>query len=102
MKSERQQGDHSWKLLVLTLHEISNLQGMSLGEISKVSGIKQQTLRRFFSCTFKPTLPTMFLVACAVGINFFTDTRDNNELLSIAYTKALQKMEDDERESVSE
>ncbi len=101
MKSQIQQGDQSWKLLVLTLHEVSILQGMSLGEISKVSGIKQQTLRRFFSCTFKPTLPTMFLVACAVGINFFTDTRDNSELLSDGYTKALQKIEDNERESVS-
>lgn len=92
MVSQRQQSDQSWKLLVLTLHEISIIQGINLSEISKVSGIRQSTLRRFFSCQFKPTLPTLFLVACALNINFFTDTRDNNIFLREGYDKALEKI----------
>lgn len=88
MRTHKNQSDESWKLLVLTLREVSIIKGLSLNEISKTSGIKQHTLRRFFTFKFRPTLSTLFLVACAVGINFFTDKRDNNDDLDVAFAKA--------------
>ncbi len=90
MNRETPQDDDSWKLLVLTLREISIIKGINLNEISKSSGIKLTTLRRFFTFKFKPTLPTVFLVACAVDVNFFTDKRDNNKDLNDAYQRAAE------------
>ena len=96
MKSQRHQSERSWKLLVLTLREVSIIKGMPLSEISRTSGIKQHTLRRFFTFKFRPTLSTLFLVSCAVGINFFTDKRDNNQDLDEAFSKALKIMMNNE------
>lgn len=92
MKTRKYQSERSWKLLVLTLREVSIIKGMNLSEISKTSGINQHTLRRFFTFKFRPTLSTLFLVSCAVGINFFTDKRDNNEDLDEAFRKASKIM----------
>lgn len=83
--------DRSWKLLVLTLYEVSILQNMSIHDISKITGIKVATLKRLFLLKFKPTLPTIFLVGCALGINFFTDTFYNSKILHQGYKLAEKK-----------
>lgn len=84
--------NEQWMLLVLLLKEIAEEKKITQEQIAHDTGMLQNSVSRFFSLKFKPTLHTFLQISKAVKVNFFFEDQENKSDLNQCFEKAMEQL----------
>ena len=84
--------NEQWMLLVLLLKEIADEKKITQEQIADNTGMLQNSVSRFFSLKFKPTLHTFLQISKAIKVNFFFEDQESKTDLNQCLEKAMEHL----------
>jgi len=84
--------NEQWQLLVLLLKEIAEEKKITQEQIAHQTGMLQNSVSRFFSLKFKPTLHTFLIIAKAIKVNFFFEDQEDKSDLNQCFERAMETL----------
>lgn len=86
--------EQQWMLLVLLLKELA-IQKFGNGYQSKIASktdFTQAYISRIFDLKYKVSLKNFLIIAKAIEINFFFESKDSETDLNISFEKAMEQL----------
>lgn len=90
--TQNQNQNEQWQLLVLLLKEIADQKKITQEQIAHQTGMLQNSVSRFFSLKFKPTLHTFLVIAKAIKVNFFFEDQEDKSNLNQCFERAMETL----------
>lgn len=90
--SQNTNQNEQWMLLVLLLKEIADEKKITQEQIANYTGMLQNSVSRFFSLKFKPTLHTFLQISKAIKVNFFFEDQESKSDLNKAFERAMESL----------
>lgn len=84
--------NEQWMLLVLLLEQIAHEKQITQEQIAKETGMLQNSVSRFFSLKFKPTLHTFLQIAKAIKVNFFFEDQEDKSDPNQCFERAMEQL----------
>ena len=84
--------NEQWMLLVLLLKEIADEKKITQEQIADNTGMLQNSVSRFCSLKFKPTLHTFLQISKAIKVNFFLEDQQSKTDLNQCLVKAMEHL----------
>lgn len=94
MTKNENTNEQQWMLFVLLLKELA-IQKFGNGYQSKIASktdFTQAYISRIFDLKYKVSLKNFLIIAKAIEINFFFESKDSETDLNIAFEKAMESI----------